>query len=69
VFGVNGFVIGPVIAALFVTVWEIFGGSRKTAVVGEQLLIPSAQSVIPSEARDPVGVPEMPGQDPSLRSG
>ena len=27
-FGVNGFVIGPVIAALFVTVWEIFGSSR-----------------------------------------
>ena len=28
VFGVNGFVIGPVIAALFVAVWEIFAGSR-----------------------------------------
>jgi predicted PurR-regulated permease PerM len=28
VFGVNGFVIGPVIAALFVTVWEIFSTSR-----------------------------------------
>jgi predicted PurR-regulated permease PerM len=28
VFGANGFVIGPVIAALFVTVWELFGTSR-----------------------------------------
>ncbi len=28
VFGANGFVIGPVIAALFVAVWEIFSGSR-----------------------------------------
>jgi predicted PurR-regulated permease PerM len=28
VFGANGFVMGPVIAALFVTVWEIFGTSR-----------------------------------------
>ncbi|MGH7579681.1 MAG: AI-2E family transporter [Gemmatimonadales bacterium] len=28
VFGVNGFVIGPVIAALFVAVWEIFTASR-----------------------------------------
>lgn len=28
VFGANGFVIGPVIAALFVTVWEIFTASR-----------------------------------------
>ena len=30
VFGANGFVIGPVIAALFVAVWEIFVASRKT---------------------------------------
>ena len=28
VFGANGFVIGPVIAALFVAVWEIFSTSR-----------------------------------------
>lgn len=28
VFGANGFVIGPVIAALFVAVWEIFVASR-----------------------------------------
>jgi len=28
VFGANGFVIGPVIAALFVAVWEIFARSR-----------------------------------------
>ena len=28
VFGANGFVIGPVIAALFVAVWEIFAASR-----------------------------------------
>ena len=27
-FGLNGFVIGPVIAALFVTVWEIFSAAR-----------------------------------------
>jgi predicted PurR-regulated permease PerM len=32
VFGVNGFVIGPVIAALFVTAWEIFVGSTTTDV-------------------------------------
>jgi predicted PurR-regulated permease PerM len=29
VFGANGFVIGPVIAALFVTVWDIFATSRQ----------------------------------------
>jgi predicted PurR-regulated permease PerM len=31
VFGANGFVIGPVIAALFVAVWEIFAASRAAA--------------------------------------
>jgi predicted PurR-regulated permease PerM len=29
VFGANGFVIGPVIAALFVAVWEIFAGRQR----------------------------------------
>jgi predicted PurR-regulated permease PerM len=29
VFGINGFVIGPLIAALFITVWDIFAASRK----------------------------------------
>src|ERR687885_1217387 len=28
IFGVNGFVIGPVIAAMFMTVWDIFAASR-----------------------------------------
>ncbi len=32
VFGPNGFVIGPVIAALFVAVWEIFAASRVAEV-------------------------------------
>lgn len=31
-FGLNGFVIGPVIAATFITVWEIFSDSRQTAL-------------------------------------
>ena len=31
VFGVNGFVIGPIIAALFMTVWDIFATSRSGA--------------------------------------
>jgi predicted PurR-regulated permease PerM len=28
VFGFNGFVIGPMIAAMFITVWDIFATSR-----------------------------------------
>jgi predicted PurR-regulated permease PerM len=29
-FGINGFVIGPVIAALFIAVWDLFAASRVT---------------------------------------
>ena len=29
-FGLNGFVLGPVIAAVFLTVWEIFSTSRNS---------------------------------------
>jgi len=31
VFGVNGFVIGPVIATMFMAVWDIFALSRSRA--------------------------------------
>ncbi|RRV04374.1 AI-2E family transporter [Pseudomonas sp. v388] len=30
VFGLNGFVIGPLVAALFMSTWGIFAGSKKT---------------------------------------
>ena len=29
-FGLNGFVIGPVIAAMFMSVWDIFAMDRET---------------------------------------
>jgi predicted PurR-regulated permease PerM len=28
IFGINGLVMGPLIAALFITVWDIFSASR-----------------------------------------
>jgi predicted PurR-regulated permease PerM len=28
IFGINGFVIGPVIAAMFIAVWDLFSASR-----------------------------------------
>jgi predicted PurR-regulated permease PerM len=28
IFGLNGFVIGPVIAAMFMAVWDLFSASR-----------------------------------------
>jgi predicted PurR-regulated permease PerM len=31
-FGVSGFIVGPIIAALFVTVWEIFGVAFRDAL-------------------------------------
>ena len=40
VFGANGFVIGPVIAALFVAVWEIFIAARTSTVPPPEALPP-----------------------------
>jgi predicted PurR-regulated permease PerM len=40
VFGANGFVIGPVIAALFVAAWEIFTASRAATVAPPEPSIP-----------------------------
>jgi predicted PurR-regulated permease PerM len=31
VFGINGFIIGPVVAALFVSVWDIFQATRSVS--------------------------------------
>jgi predicted PurR-regulated permease PerM len=42
VFGANGFVIGPVIAALFVAVWEIFAASRVSTVAPPAPAAPAA---------------------------
>jgi predicted PurR-regulated permease PerM len=33
VMGINGFIVGPVIAALFISAWQIFSDSRATAVM------------------------------------
>jgi len=30
IFGLNGFIIGPVIAAMFIAVWDIFSASRQS---------------------------------------
>jgi predicted PurR-regulated permease PerM len=35
IFGLNGFVIGPVIAAMFMAVWDLFSASRaRTEIEG-----------------------------------
>ena len=37
IFGINGFVIGPVIAAMFIAVWGIFASSRTQLDVRPEL--------------------------------
>jgi predicted PurR-regulated permease PerM len=32
VFGINGFVLGPTIAAMFIAVWHIYGTTRDSTV-------------------------------------
>lgn len=41
-FGASGFIVGPILAALFVTVWEIFGVSFRDALPEQQGPPPAA---------------------------
>ena len=36
IFGVNGFIVGPAIAALFIAAWDIFTESRREAAQGDK---------------------------------
>ncbi|RZL39635.1 MAG: AI-2E family transporter [Rubrivivax sp.] len=49
VFGINGFVIGPVIAAMFMAVWDLFATAREEAAMKPQL--PPAD--VPADAAKP----------------
>jgi predicted PurR-regulated permease PerM len=57
VFGANGFVIGPVIAALFVAVWEIFAGSRAGIREADTLPMPAVAPVGPPLPPPPASPP------------
>jgi predicted PurR-regulated permease PerM len=39
-FGVMGFIVGPILAALFVTVWEMFATAFRSAIVEPHLVDP-----------------------------
>lgn len=52
-FGLSGFVIGPVIAALFMTVWQIFSESRLEAGGGDALQATATTSMPPRQDRLP----------------
>ncbi len=43
-FGLVGFIIGPIIAALFVTVWEIYGEAFRDILPGAGFSLPPAES-------------------------
>jgi len=50
VFGLNGFVIGPVIAALFLAAWDLFGAERQRA--GRDVRTPAPAQVRDAPASD-----------------
>jgi predicted PurR-regulated permease PerM len=45
-FGVNGFILGPVIAALFITIWDIVSASRAEREIDRGL---GTESSVPAE--------------------
>ena len=46
-FGINGFVIGPVIAAMFMAVWDIFTHARMAGGVPAEAAAPAPLPVAP----------------------
>ncbi|WP_075291582.1 AI-2E family transporter [Pararhizobium arenae] len=46
--GMNGFVVGPLVAALFLAVWSLFSLSR-TQPTGETWLVPEPRNAMPAE--------------------
>lgn len=55
-FGLNGFVIGPVIAALFIAAWDLFVSTREAAPeAAEQVALPNVTP--PAAAPDVAGAP------------
>jgi hypothetical protein len=43
-FGVMGFILGPILAALFVTVWEMFGLAFRSSLAEPMPITPGADS-------------------------
>ncbi len=52
IFGLNGFVIGPVVAAMFMAVWDLFAKAREEAAQ----LPAEPQQVLPAENSDKKGL-------------
>jgi predicted PurR-regulated permease PerM len=50
-FGINGFVIGPLIAAMFIAAWDLFAAPEKVAAEEAQDAAAEAQAVIEAEEK------------------
>ena len=50
-FGAIGFIVGPIIAALFVTIWEIFGKAYRADIEVEPARGSSAIGILPGTRR------------------
>ncbi len=59
IFGLNGFVIGPLIAAMFMAVWDIFTTEQIQAAAPAALSTPRIEGPEP-----PLAVPRLPGDIP-----
>ena len=54
IFGLNGFVIGPVVAAMFMATWDLFGRARETPDAPLVLATPEAPVTPPAVVEVPV---------------
>ena len=63
VFGLNGFVIGPLIAAMFMVSWEIFAGSRASGA-GRSVNPERARAIARAAPADPSPLP--PAASPAI---
>lgn len=52
VFGLNGFVLGPMIAAMFIAVWDIFAATRGNLDIGMSPAAPRGRDTEQADPRD-----------------
>ncbi|MGJ7506309.1 AI-2E family transporter [Variovorax sp. GT1P44] len=62
VFGINGFVLGPVIAALFMTAWSLFAETKEPEAEAD--VVPERAPAVAAAAPIPVAAPAPPGERP-----
>lgn len=67
IFGLNGFVIGPVIAAMFMSTWDLFSRARQEAVAGDPAQLDLHPAPDPRPA--PLQVSEAPTPRPHVPTG